>query len=368
MAYDTFETFHRPSDMNIIDYINKFEWLYNQIKRYDIEITNGVLAYRVLKNANISNEKQQLVQATLTSLTYENMKKQLKAIYESYINLASNDNIKEEQIFLTQDKKGHVGSERYPKDSKYNCERYHKTRYKGVTKNSRESFDKWGRKTNPKDNFGNISCCAVCQSIYHWAKQCPDRRQEEDDNIKVFLFSKEIHDYYITKFVGETMNGAVLDSGCTQNVCGLSWLNSYLESLTDDDKSKVIENESHTVFKLGDGKSFKSLKSVTIPAKAGHKKQMLTDVIDRELPLLLSKKEMKMAKAKTDFDNDIINIFEHGIKISLTASGIVLYQLVEQTKQLLILLRTTTVEDLSSLVLLIYLQNHTMKNLRSQES
>ena len=34
------------------------------------------------------------------------MKKKLKAIYDSSINLTSNDNIKEEQIFLTQNKKG----------------------------------------------------------------------------------------------------------------------------------------------------------------------------------------------------------------------------------------------------------------------
>ena len=77
------------------------------------------------------------------------MKKQLKATYDSSINLTLNDNIKEEQIFLTQDKKGHVDREHYPKDSKYNRGRYQKKRYKGVTKNSRESVDKWGRKTNP---------------------------------------------------------------------------------------------------------------------------------------------------------------------------------------------------------------------------
>ena len=47
---------------------------------------------------------------------------------------------------------------------------------------------------------------------------------------------------------------------------------------------------------------------------------------------------------------------------------VILYQLVEQTKQLLILPRTTIVEDLSSLVLQIHLQNRTMKNLRLQES
>ena len=59
----------------IVDYLNEFEQLYNQIKHYDMELPTGVLAYRVLKNANITHEKQQLVRATLTLLTYENMKK-----------------------------------------------------------------------------------------------------------------------------------------------------------------------------------------------------------------------------------------------------------------------------------------------------
>ena len=69
-----------------------------------MELPTGVLAYKVLKNANILNEKQQLIRATLTSLTYENMKKQLNAINDSSINSASS-NIKEEQVFLTQKKR-----------------------------------------------------------------------------------------------------------------------------------------------------------------------------------------------------------------------------------------------------------------------
>ena len=76
MAYDKFE-------MSIVDYLNEFEQLYNQIKHYDMELPTVVLAYRVLKNANITHEKQQLVCTTLTLLTYESMKKQLKAIYDS---------------------------------------------------------------------------------------------------------------------------------------------------------------------------------------------------------------------------------------------------------------------------------------------
>ena len=47
--------------MNTVDYTNEFERLNNQIKHFDMELPTGVLAYKVLKNTNISNEKQQLI-------------------------------------------------------------------------------------------------------------------------------------------------------------------------------------------------------------------------------------------------------------------------------------------------------------------
>ena len=49
MAYDKFENFKRPDDMNIVDFINDFERLNNQINHFDMELPTGVLAYKVLK-------------------------------------------------------------------------------------------------------------------------------------------------------------------------------------------------------------------------------------------------------------------------------------------------------------------------------
>ena len=46
LVYDKFETFKRPVDMNIVDFINEFERLYNNIKKYEMELPTGVLAYR----------------------------------------------------------------------------------------------------------------------------------------------------------------------------------------------------------------------------------------------------------------------------------------------------------------------------------
>ena len=88
IAYDKFEMFKRPANMNIVDFINEFERLYNNIKKYDMELPTEVLVYRLLKRVDISQDKQQLVRATMSRFTYDDIKKQLKAIYD---NLSTNE-------------------------------------------------------------------------------------------------------------------------------------------------------------------------------------------------------------------------------------------------------------------------------------
>ena len=72
-----------------------------------------------------------------------------------------------------------------------------------------------------------------------------------------------MHKCYIAQFVGETFNCAVLERGCTKNVCGESWVSNYLNTLTEVDRSQVSEKESTTSFRFGDGNSVKSEKTVT---------------------------------------------------------------------------------------------------------
>ena len=68
MAYDKFETFKRPDDISIVDYSNEFERLNNRILYFDIALPTGILAYKILKNANMSVQKQQLIRATVPSI------------------------------------------------------------------------------------------------------------------------------------------------------------------------------------------------------------------------------------------------------------------------------------------------------------
>ena len=103
--------------------------------------------------------------------------------------------------------------------------------------------DEYGRKSNPVNSNGNIAKCSICQSIYHWYKECPYKIDGNDDvdgnQVKLSLFSKEVYDCYMNKFVGETFNHAFLVSECTKTVCEESWLKNYIDTLSADDKKKL---------------------------------------------------------------------------------------------------------------------------------
>ena len=67
--------------MKIAYYCNEFDIRYNVIKEKKMELPEGVLAYRLLKSANLSKEKQALVCATVNTLTYNDMKKNRYMLY-----------------------------------------------------------------------------------------------------------------------------------------------------------------------------------------------------------------------------------------------------------------------------------------------
>ena len=76
-----FEIFKRPPEMTIVEYITEFERLYDKIQVHNMKYADGVLAYKLLINANISEEKQSMCRAIMGKLTFENIKRQLKVIH-----------------------------------------------------------------------------------------------------------------------------------------------------------------------------------------------------------------------------------------------------------------------------------------------
>ena len=145
--------------------------------------------------------------------------------------------------------------------------------------------------------------------MYHWVRDCPERESYEEEGIN--LFSNEIQREYLPTFLKETLNCAVLDCGCVRSVCGKKWLESYVKSLTPDNVKSIQEVPSHTRFRFGiGGPVYESEKRVKFPATViGTRKVFLqADLIDCDLPLLLSKESMKKADTQINFKNDEVTM------------------------------------------------------------
>ena len=60
--------------MSMTDFVNGFERMHHKLKQHKMELPDGVLAYRLLKSAHLSEKHEQLARPTLTELTCDNMK------------------------------------------------------------------------------------------------------------------------------------------------------------------------------------------------------------------------------------------------------------------------------------------------------
>ena len=79
--YNTFERLHCPADMTICGDINEFEPLLNKTTKFVTIMPEDILAYRLLKSADLSEEQEQLVKATIDKYMFKTMQEQLKRIY-----------------------------------------------------------------------------------------------------------------------------------------------------------------------------------------------------------------------------------------------------------------------------------------------
>ena len=110
-------------------------------------------------------------------------------------------------------------------------------------------------------------------------------------------------------FVGKTFSCPVQDSGCTQTVCVTNWLDCYCESLTNEG---IIEQKPSTpAFRFRTGKPVIVFQKVTMEA----------DVIDADIPLLMSKAAMKKAETVLNLNDESVTVFGEQQQLLISSSG-----------------------------------------------
>ena len=405
IALDEFEKCKRPGGMTMSNFILQFENLHNKVKMYKCTYPDGVLAYRLMKAANVSHEHEKLCKATIETgkWTYEAVCDQLRKIFSevptpsptpspikvenTYVSNHQNfennyspelENFDQEEDgisneFHTQEvnSPNKADYDIYYGNNKFNNQNRFRKSYGGVSSNkfvpnykqtfhTPQGYQKLSYKrfddsrpptnsefqslrklynsdpniTNPKDNKGNYTICRRCRSIFHWISDCPHVPPEEkpntyytsntDDEIYIALLQSCVPHSKdeISSLVSETFGKGVIDSGCSKTVAGINWLNDYLQTLSEDEQNSIQYSDSHALFRFGDSNPVISQKKALLPMTIGDKNVFLSaEIVESDVPLLLSKDTMKTLKANMNFETDSMTIFGKQHKLLCTSSG-----------------------------------------------
>ena len=246
-AYEKFETFQRPETMTITEYINEFEHLNQKLVTYKITLPSAVLAYQLLKNENLPKDKRDLARATVAELTYDAMKTKIKAIDDYCVkSRASSEETSDIQVEAeyTSFNRGYDAQGR----GRGRGGRSRGARFSSGTDNNRDQNNGQPRHNRPGPE-GKPTKCLVCESIFHYARHCPDNKKPAFHEHSVQYFTKEIEQCFLEQVVSETLNCALIDTECSATVWGKNWLQCYVDTLPENTilEEKGLENNIRSV-------------------------------------------------------------------------------------------------------------------------
>ena len=338
-CYESFENYQRPYTVSVTECCKEFQRRLKKVEDDGTKIADHILAYKLIKSAQLNENQIQLLKATTTKMSYEEVMKQLRKIFKSD-ELSCEDDCSEEKI--------KIKVEPLDKSILYtHLEKNLKTRSKEHKTENVNNSKK--RKKNPLDQYKKVTHCSNCNSINHGIKQCPDMSTQErsfflkqlkEENVgpvfeinHVSPLSKDSCSSTNEMLSFQTRNSAMLDTGSPKNVCGKSWLIQYINNLSSREKNQVIYGKSKNMFKFGCGTLFLANQSVKIQAKIGKKDyEIHSDVIEGDIPLLFSKEALNDTNATLDCKNDTLTIMGETICLQQTVSGHYMFPLNANTQ------------------------------------
>ena len=81
-AYDHFQSFKREENMSFKEFIAEFEKRYNNVMEHNFVVPNKILAFRLLKSANLDAADEQDIVSTVGDLNYDVLKNQLEKVFD----------------------------------------------------------------------------------------------------------------------------------------------------------------------------------------------------------------------------------------------------------------------------------------------
>ena len=149
-----------------------------------------------------------------------------------------------------------------------------------------------------------------------------ERLNQLEELLSKFEFvgmSRAVENAYLAKS-DELATKAIVDSGCTSNVCSLTWLRRF-EAIMQTEYPKVKINDGVKTFIFGAGDEQRELFRVSLNVTLfGHFVQIVTSVVDSEsTPFLLSRRQLEEWDAVIGVRDNILTLKLDNEMIKYTA-------------------------------------------------
>ena len=148
-----------------------------------------------------------------------------------------------------------------------------------------------------------------------------EKESKEEDQVEKVFFTTNKEE--LSKFTAESINCAALDSCCTSSVAGQKWMDIFLSSVPSELKSLVQgPYKSKKTFQFGNQGVLPTKEAYTIPIiVAGKQHSIEVDIIESDIPLLMSKAHMKQLGITLNMADDTASINGKLIRVDTTSAG-----------------------------------------------
>ena len=215
--YLAFENYRRAEGDSIDQYLSEFNRRHYKLKECGVQLSDAVVACRLIKSCNLSEVHFQLALSTTPKMTHDDMRNTLKRLFAEGGGGISNVGSGSQPVLLE------VKNEPLAVNDAYYGEQHYGRR--GSYRGMRRAHN--GR--NPIGRDGKVTTCHICSSTMHWSRSCPQRykkdfHSDKEEECHVTLMASNEPSEGISSLMGESIGSMVLDSGCSRTVCGIIWL------------------------------------------------------------------------------------------------------------------------------------------------
>ena len=346
-------------DKTMMEFVTRYDKTMNIAKKKGLTMSEAMMGLKLIHDAGILETDRKLVLTEIDFSQLDTVYEKAKAGLNKYLSSDKSEKkddsglegatsaIKLEAAFTAAEEEA-LAARGYYKQPRGRGNFTGSHRGAGVLGNKETTK----RPLNPTGADGERLLCRACGSYRHMLSDCPHSYEkmqnkvyntEEESNEEVFFttgYKAELIDTIpdkdaddiilytgtkakkIASLGSETLGCALLDSGCTTNVCGEAWWNSYYDSLGEQNKKrvKVMDGEKKR-FRFGGGEVLPATKKVKFPGRlAGEKVFFTCYVVNSSIPMLWSKPSMVKAQVVMDLPEDKAKILRW-VNLDLTTAG-----------------------------------------------